>query len=60
MKLKRMAWGPLVIALGMLLVGAGVWAHWGWPLAAMVEGVLMITIAVLAMPSDQNPRQERP
>ena len=35
---------------GLGLLGAGVWAEWGWPLAAVVEGVTMITIAVATMP----------
>lgn len=44
--MKVDAWDA-VGAAGAALLGAGVWAQWGWPWAAMLWGSLVLGVYVI-------------
>ena len=43
----KVAPGLILMMLGLLLLAAGLWAAWGWQVAAMAIGGLMVAIGIL-------------
>lgn len=46
--MRRIALDDLIAILGLMLLAAGVGARWGFDLAAIVVGILLIIYAVAA------------
>lgn len=48
----RLPPGLIVIVIGLVLLAAGVWSRWGWEIAALAIGGLMVSIGVFTLPGE--------
>jgi len=49
--------GLFVVLFGLGLLAAGLWARFGWDIAAMVIGVTMTAIGLWSVPDDSGGSQ---